>query len=110
MKLNEIEIFLTSLLFFYSAMSTNSNKQDDLGPKGRNRSSSATESSKPNSTYRKPQINSGGIQKPHIFSQGKHFWYQNYYLGEKKNKRKNTPTFARSFAHIFFIYIKYKYI
>ncbi|KAJ8959221.1 hypothetical protein NQ318_022483 [Aromia moschata] len=50
-----------------SAMSTNS-KRDEMEPKVRIRSSSATESSKPNNVYRK-QSTMPGVQKPHIFSQ-----------------------------------------
>ncbi|XP_019869651.1 insulin receptor substrate 1 isoform X3 [Aethina tumida] len=50
----------------YHAMSTNTSN-NELGPKSRNRSSSATEASKPNSAQRKP--NHIGVPKTHILQQ-----------------------------------------
>lgn len=71
-----VEIYISYIFLYFSAMSTNTNR-DDLGPKTRNRSSSDT--SKPNnstgSVYRKP-----GVAKPHMFSQGKTSFEKGYLI------------------------------
>lgn len=62
---------VTNETFLFSAMKgSKKDLPEDLTPKSRTRSSSATEASKPN-TFQRKQVLSG-LPKAHIFSQGKY--------------------------------------
>lgn len=51
-------------------MTTNT-KREELEPRSRVRSSSATESSKPNNAVNRTRQGAPGVQRTHMFSQGK---------------------------------------
>lgn len=59
------------LLFSSSSAMTTNTKREELEPRSRVRSSSATESSKPNNAVNRARQGTSGVQRTHIFSQGK---------------------------------------